>query len=149
MVVTVHDLIPLVCREHLARSRKVRLLPVWKAWVKLQCQRAAAVAADSRHSAADLTRLLGVPAGKVHVIHPPVRELRAAETRDEYRRRRALDGAKVLSFVSRQDPYKNLLGLVRALPEIAKRLGQPVRLVVAGRPIPATPSPAGKSTGSA
>jgi alpha-1,3-rhamnosyl/mannosyltransferase len=136
LLVTVHDLIPLICRRQLARSRKVRLLPLWKAWVRRQCLRARAVIAVSRRTASDLTSLLGVPADSIRVIHNPLRALPAAGPADGFRKRHGLEGARVLSYAGRRDPYKNLLALVRALPAVAASLGEEIRLVVAGDPDP-------------
>jgi glycosyltransferase involved in cell wall biosynthesis len=133
-VVNMHDVIPLVCRKELARSRKGRWPLAWKAWLKLQCARARRVVTVSNHSAADLVRLLRLDTRKVHVIYNPVREWSAVESAAELRRRFDLPG-RVISTVGRQDPYKNLVTLVRAMRLVSDALGDPaLRLVVAGSP---------------
>jgi glycosyltransferase involved in cell wall biosynthesis len=131
-VVTVHDLIPMVCPD--LKSTKARLLPLWRAWLRLQCARAGQVLTVSRHSRAELVRLLGVPPAKVRVLHNPVRRWTAVETVEQFRQRWGLRGP-VVSYVGRREPYKNLIALVRALGVVLGRArGGDLRLVVAGSP---------------
>jgi glycosyltransferase involved in cell wall biosynthesis len=137
LVVTVHDLIPLTCAQQLRRSRKTRFLPLWKAWLRLQTARSAAVVSVSRHAAGDIARLLGVPAKKIRVVHNPVRAWDETEAPASFRRRMGLAG-RVISTVGRQDPYKNVAGLVRSLPDILASCPD-VSLVVAGPPDPRYP----------
>jgi glycosyltransferase involved in cell wall biosynthesis len=133
-LVNVHDLIPLVCPDKLNRCRKVRWLFVWKAWLRLQCARAGRVVTVSRHSAADLARLLGLDERKLSVVYNPVRAWPTVEQAAELRRRLGLPG-RVISAVGRQEPYKNLTALVRAFRLVADALADPLlRLVVAGSP---------------
>jgi glycosyltransferase involved in cell wall biosynthesis len=140
LVVTVHDLIPIACRRMLARSWKSRLLPVWKTWLRLQCARADRVVAVSRSTADDIVRRLHVPRSKIRVIHDPVRQ--GWETRDpgEVRRELGVEG-RVILYVGRQDPYKNIAGLVRAVPAILREAGEDVTLIVAGKLDPRYPEP--------
>jgi|GEM_PF-6604306 len=71
-IVTLHDVIPLVCKGQLAKSRKQQLAWVWRRWLKTQCRRAAAVATVSDYSADDIARELGVPRAKITAIHNAV-----------------------------------------------------------------------------
>ena len=133
-LVNLHDVIPLVCRRQLARSRKVRWSFAWKAWLKLQCARASKVVTVSHYSASDIMRRLRLKADKVRVIHNPVRQWSAVEPVAELRRRLGLFG-RVLLTVGRQEPHKNLLTLVRAMRRVLDVLDEPLlRLVVAGSP---------------
>jgi alpha-1,3-rhamnosyl/mannosyltransferase len=137
LVVTVHDLIPITCAHLLQKSRKTRLLPLWKAWLRMQASRAAAIVAVSRFTASDLERVLGVPARKIRVVHNPVRAWDTVEEPAAFRKRLGLAG-RVISTAGRQDPYKNVAGLVRAMPRILAR-GPDAVLVVAGPPDPRYP----------
>jgi glycosyltransferase involved in cell wall biosynthesis len=137
LVMTVHDLIPLTHARLLPRSRKARLRPLWKSWMRLQIARADAVVAVSRHTADEAGRLLGAPAPKVRVVHNPVRTWGAVEPPGHFRRRLGLDG-RIVSCVGRADPYKNILGLVRALPALLRRVPD-ARLVIAGPSDPRYP----------
>jgi len=127
-VVTLHDVIPLVCRGELARSKKQRLIALWRALAVRQTRRAAAVVTVSAYSAHDITRVLGVPREKIVVIHNAVTSS-APEAAAE-----GANGGRYVLNVGRRDPYKNVPGLVRAFARM--RAADPkladVRLVVVG-----------------
>ena len=133
-VVTLHDVIPLVCAGELARSRKQQFLWLWRAWVKRQVRRASAVATVSAYSADDIVRELGVGREKLAVIH------NAVVPRGDAGSPGRATGRFVLN-VGRRDPYKNVPGLVRAFARM--RAAEPaladVRLVVVGAPDPRYP----------
>lgn len=135
-VITLHDLIGLVCRPLLRASAKGRWPRTWKVWLQAQCRAADAIVTVSRHSAADLARLLWVPRGKVHVI-PNAPGLGPARGRAGQGTPGA--GGRFVLCVGRADPYKNLVGLVRAFRIVRDRLGAEVRLVIVGRPDPRYP----------
>jgi glycosyltransferase involved in cell wall biosynthesis len=133
LVVNVHDLIPLACAPHAPRSRKARFRRAWRLWLKWQCARAARVVCGSRHAAGDVVRWLGVDPAKVTVIPNPVREWAATEPPERLRRRLGLRG-RVVAYVGRQEPYKNVTALVRAVPHLNRLLGdERVQFVLAGR----------------
>lgn len=133
-VVTLHDVIPLVCRGELARSRKQRFLPAWRAWLKLQTRRAAAVVTVSDYSARDIVRELGVPREKITVIHNAVDAAGVGDVRAGGGEGLAIPFSRFVLNVGRRDPYKNVPGLVRAFARM--RAADPgladVGLVVVG-----------------
>lgn len=124
----VHDLIPITHRAGALPSVKARLSPVWGAWVRRQCARAARVMTPSEHSKGELVRTLGVDAGKIDVV--PNAVLRATEPSEAAIERglRLIDAHPadpMLLFVGRRPSYKNAAMLVEAfagasLPERAK-----------------------------
>ncbi len=130
-VVTLHDVIPLVCRGQLARSRKQRLLWFWERWLRLQTRRAAAVLTVSDYSARDIVRTLEVRREKITVIHNAVAPPAGLA---EGMPAAARDAGRFILNVGRRDPYKNVPGLVRAFAQM--RAGCPdlgdVRLLVVG-----------------
>lgn len=138
-VVTVHDVIPLVCRGMLKRSRKQKYLRLWRAWSKKQTRKAAGVITVSHYSAGDIHRHLGVPRDKIHVIHnaAPGHDdslLRAPDASDEMLEQLGVRGPFVLN-VGRRDPYKNVDGLIRAFAALRDRytdVPKDLQLVVAG-----------------
>ena len=136
-VVTVHDVIPLVCRGLLRRSRKQKYLRLWRTWSSRQARSADAVITVSQHSAEDIRRVLGVPDAKLHVI-PNAVPPRPEPPADAPAKLQALglDGPFVLC-VGRRDPYKNVDGLVRAfatLPTLSDRLPRGLKLAIVGEP---------------
>jgi glycosyltransferase involved in cell wall biosynthesis len=135
MILTIHDLIPIACRDLLHSSTKSRLHRIWKVWVQMQCHRANAVLTVSEYSAGDLVRWLNIPREKVHIIHNGI-ELGAAltlELQQDVRARFDLPG-RIILYVGRRDPTKNLACLVRAYEQVRARLEEPVHLVLVGQP---------------
>lgn len=130
-VITIHDTIPFSCAHLPTQSKKTRFRLLWKAWLQWQCARAQAVVTVSQHSAHDIARLLHVPVQKIHVIYNPVRAWGAIEPPAAFRQRLGLTGT-VLAYVGRRDPYKNVLGLVRAMALLKHMYPEPVQLVIAG-----------------
>lgn len=132
-VISVHDLIPLTCRHMIWSSVKGRLAPVWRTWLKLQCRFAAAIVTVSRYSASDIVRVLDVPAEKVRVIPPAIR--RAAEddicATADIRKRLPIKG-RILLYVGRRDPYKNIVGLIRTFARVRATHAEPATLVIVG-----------------
>jgi len=53
-VITLHDMIPITCRNIGPRSRKSQVWWAWRWWLKLQCARADAVLTDSQASKRDI-----------------------------------------------------------------------------------------------
>lgn len=143
-VVTLHDVIPLVCGGQLARSKKRRLRWLWRAWLLRQTARARAVVTVSEHAAGEIHRVLGVPREKLEVIHnavPPPPPLDPAAPDPAAPPVARQPGGRFVLNVGRRDPYKNVPGLVRAFGRM--RAEHPrlrgVRLVVVGPPDPRYP----------
>jgi glycosyltransferase involved in cell wall biosynthesis len=132
-IITLYDLIPLTCRHLLYAGAKARFAPLWKAWLKWQCRRASAVVTLSEHSAGDINRLLNVPLEKIRIIPASVDAPVAEKDRIDVRRKFNIKG-RILLYVGRRDPYKNLAGLVRAFALIKRNASKPVCLVIAGPP---------------
>ncbi len=146
VALTLHDLIPLICTAGLEKSRKQRMLPLWRRWLKLQTRCADAIVTVSKHSADDLQRLLKIPPEKIHLIPnavpPPADENSATpspqasppfDTGDSY-----------LLCVGRFDPYKNVPGLIEAFARLVADLPSEaplssLKLVLVGSPDPRYP----------
>jgi glycosyltransferase involved in cell wall biosynthesis len=134
VVVNVHDVVPLAFQDHLGRCKKARFPGIWRLWLKLQCARAARVVTVSNYSAHEIVSQLGVPREKIAVIYNPVREWKELAPADELRRRLGLDG-RVVSYVGRQEPYKNVVSLVQAMRLVVGQAeDDKVKLVIAGAP---------------
>jgi glycosyltransferase involved in cell wall biosynthesis len=131
-IIHIHDLIPIACGGALVSGKKARFHPLWRAWLRLQCAWASRVVTGSRYSAADIVRRLGVAPDKIRVIPNPIRDWSHIEEPELFRRRFGLPG-RVISYVGRQEPYKNVLSLVRAMKRVSQQWGErSVQLVVAG-----------------
>jgi glycosyltransferase involved in cell wall biosynthesis len=140
-VVTIHDVIPLVVPDHAPRSRKSRLMPLFRLLMREVGRRADAILTVSEASKRDICGTLGVPSERVHAIYNGVslpvlpREPVARASRP------APDARRTVLYVGRADPYKNLVGLVRAFAALRERVAFPVRLKVVGAEDPRYPEP--------
>ncbi|MEM6458580.1 MAG: glycosyltransferase family 1 protein [Planctomycetota bacterium] len=145
-LITLHDVIPLALPDGLPRSRKRRLRPLWRAWLRRQTRQAAAVVCVSGHARQDIVRRLGVEPNKLHVIPNglPPPEVGAAHASDVLRSVGLRPDEPVVLSVGRRDPYKNVAGLVHAFARLrgdwsAGTAGPPPRLVVVGPTDPRYP----------
>ena len=113
-VVTIHDLIPLLYRDHAPRSKKNRFFPVYKKLVQRVAGRADMIISVSESTRRDIVdHLLPDGAEKIRVIYEGVhRAYRPAE-------RHARDGIQFL-YVGRRDPYKNLPMLIQSLHDLRR-----------------------------
>ncbi len=132
IVITVHDLIPIVCREHLTRSRKGRFGFAWNFWCSRQHAKADAIVTVSEQSRRDLVQHARIDPAKITRIYNGVQRHETATDSDELRSRWNLRG-RIISTISRHDPYKNLAMLVRAFALLRSRLSEECTLVIGGR----------------
>ncbi|MCX7591951.1 MAG: glycosyltransferase family 4 protein [Kiritimatiellae bacterium] len=143
-LVTIHDVIPLVMREQVARSRKARLFPVYQWLMKEVAARADAIVAVSQTAADDIRRHLNIreeEAGKVVTIYNGVSaRFRPARSGAFHRGSDSTLPAQIL-YVGRADPYKNLQVLIRAFERLRQNCARPTRLVIAGARDPRYPEP--------
>lgn len=123
-VVTIHDLIPLLLPDYTPSAP-------FKAYFRLvsaATRRADAVVTDSRHSADDIARHLGVPRERIHVVPLGVDARYALpHDEDELARLRARLGLpeRFMLYLGGVDPRKNVPALLRALALLRER-GQAV-----------------------
>ena len=128
-VVTIHDLIPLLVRDHAPRSRKSRVLPVFRRLLVEIVRRADLVITVSESTRLDVLRALAVaPERNARIVAIP--EGVSPEYRPAIKRPRAVP---VILYVGRRDPYKNLPLLVEAVGRL-KADGVRARLRVVGPP---------------
>ncbi|MBQ7667191.1 MAG: glycosyltransferase family 4 protein [Kiritimatiellae bacterium] len=136
---TIHDLIPLVVPDYAPHSRTSRMKGAYK-----RCLRSTALAADtlftvSETSRRDIVRELSLPekaAKRVVAVHNGVAAGFFAAGLAPGKKARAGGDERVLLYVGRRDPYKNVPLLVEAFAALRARAPWPVRLVLAGSPDP-------------
>lgn len=130
-VITIHDLIPMVFRDHAPKSRKSRLYPVYTRLMREVAARADAVITVSHSSADDIIERLHLPEsarGKVRVVY---NGLHPRYTPDPSVARQV---PPEILYVGRLDPYKNVPQLVGAFGEALKDLPEGTRLRIIGPP---------------
>jgi glycosyltransferase involved in cell wall biosynthesis len=134
-VVTIHDLIPLLFPDHAPKSRKSRLFPLYRRLMFAIAARADAIIVPSQSTRRDVIRELRVPSERAdRVIAIP--EGVTPDYRPVERPRNRVE--KIILYVGRADPYKNLPRLVEALAGVRAN-GVPARLRVVGSPDPRYP----------
>jgi glycosyltransferase involved in cell wall biosynthesis len=130
VVVTVHDLIPLLLPEY----RDGWHVRAYMALVGWAARRAGLIIADSEATARDVRKLLGIAGDRVRVVHlaaAPMYRLRTAQELIEARGRLALPG-RYLLYVGGFDRRKSVPELLRAYRQAGPRL-HGVPLVVGGQ----------------
>ena len=129
-VVTIHDMtLTLFPRLHPLKKHLVAR-PI----IPLAARHAAAIITVSHSAKADIVRLLGVPAGKVHVIYEaaaPMFRPRPRTEVDAVRERYGLHGRYIL-YVGTIEPRKNLVRLIEAYARLRAR-GLPHKLLLVGQ----------------
>jgi glycosyltransferase involved in cell wall biosynthesis len=132
-VVTIHDMTLWLFPQHHYRRRLLAMRP----FIPLAARRAAAVIAVSHATKADIVRILGVAADKVHVIHEapaawfrPIEDPTALET---VRRRYGLP-ERIVLYVGTIEPRKNLVRLLQAFARLRHSGVIEHTLVLAGQP---------------
>jgi glycosyltransferase involved in cell wall biosynthesis len=139
-VVTLHDVIPLRFPEYTPHARKNRIPGLFR-FLMMETRRRAdrliAVSECSRRDILHELRVTGEDCRRVVAIPNGV----AAEFFAVRRPPRPQNGARLILYVGRCDPYKNLTGLVDIFAEVRKRYSGDVRLRIVGAPDPRYPEP--------
>jgi len=141
LVVTLHDLIPLLFPHFTPKAKKVKLLWLYKFILKSATFKAKRVITISKHSRKDLMEFLKVKEEKIRIIYNGVSPIYYPMPRDKVKERLAdivSTDARVLLFVGRFDPYKNIIGLIRSFKDL-KGTFSDLKLVVAGEKDPRYP----------
>ncbi len=138
-VVTVHDLVPLAVPHLLRRSKKGRLLFIYRLVVGRIITLADVIVTDSEASRRDILRFYpSTDPSKIRVIHCGVsnRFLNAATRRVAASKTPPTGGQTdrpiAILYVGRSDPYKNVEGAVRILHRLKQMSRLPVKLIIAG-----------------
>jgi glycosyltransferase involved in cell wall biosynthesis len=134
-VVTVHDIIPYLVRDDPAlRTYASPFERGVDALAMRALQRADALVAISEYSKKCIMEALGVPAGRIRVIHRAVDgdAFRPQALPKAFRRRYGLSEAeRYVLYVGSEDPRKNLTTLLRAFARVVQEIPQ-ARLIKVG-----------------
>lgn len=139
-VVTLHDVIPLRFPEYTPRARKNRIPGLFRFLMMETGRRADRIIAVSECSRRDILQELRVPDEQRHRVVVVPNGV-AGEFFAVKRPPRSKEAPRVILYVGRHDPYKNLTGLVEIFGEVRKQCATDVRLRVIGTPDARYPEP--------
>ncbi len=129
VVITIHDMIPWKFPQYTPKAKKTR----WQWLFRLIFRRAAAradkIISVSQNTARDIKDCLSVPVNKIEVVHNGIEERFFQAKAGE----RGLERSYIL-FIGRADPYKNLIGLLKAYAVLVRKYTVGNKLVVVGQP---------------
>ena len=137
-VITIHDLIPLLFPDHAPKSKKSRMMPLYRFVMRQVAARADAILTVSRNSADDIIKLLLPSSSNPEKVVPVYNGV--SDSFREIAWEPPSDTLKLL-YVGRLDPYKNVSGLMRIFNRVRQQMTQEVKLVIAGSPDPRYPEP--------
>jgi len=132
--VTIHDLIPFLFPEFAPRSKKSRFYRIYQCLMKRIVKKAAFILVDSNHSAKDLTENFSKARDKTFVmtfgIDPSFQSSMENSSSAGIREKLGIHN-QIILYVGRQDPYKNLMSLIRIHKNVLEK-GTDATLVIAG-----------------
>jgi len=144
LVVTIHDIIPLVLPEYRGKAQH----RLYTSLVRATSANAAAILTDSEHSRADIIARLGVPAERVNAI-PLAADARFSQVLTEAEAIRVTEKynlpEKYVFYLGGFDPRKNIETLLQVYVWAGIAIGDEYPLVVSGSPDERVAVPGGKS----
>jgi len=126
-VVNLHDVIPLLFRSRVSRSRKARLFPLYRRLMLEVARRADLIVTGSHTSRTDILRELRIKDPSRVVVIPDGVDARFTPPSVEPRAR-----AITILYVGRLDPYKNVPRLVEAFSKVRRSVHPEARLRIVG-----------------
>jgi glycosyltransferase involved in cell wall biosynthesis len=139
-VTTIHDLIPLRFPDHAPKSKKARVMPLFRALLREAARRSTCILTVSNTSRRDIIELLHAPPERVRSVYNGVADVFLQAGHENGCSES--DGPRTLLYVGRADPYKNIATLLHALARLRRDEGMNVKLCIAGSPDPRYPEPA-------
>lgn len=127
-VTTIHDLIPLLFPEHTPKALKSRFHGVYKRVMKEVGRRADGIITVSESSRRDIIEHMAIPpdrADRVVAIHEAAAANYSPDTSPA-------NDPRVILYVGRMDPYKNVVGLVDAFAQLLSAGNVRARLKIIG-----------------
>jgi glycosyltransferase involved in cell wall biosynthesis len=135
VVLTIHDIIPLKHPEYTPKAKKTRMFALYR-WIMSRVVKISkSILADSENTREDIIEYFNCPSDKVYTVYPGIdREFlgEAPSGSDkDFKKMYSIKG-KLVIYVGRQDPYKNVLGLVKAFRRLIAEEKVDAALLIAG-----------------
>jgi len=133
-VINIHDLIPLIFSKATPHALKTRFSPLYRWLMKEVTMRSNLIITGSKSSLNDIVnflycrpeRILTIPDGVSVGFHPAKADILPSQDPRLSRRK------KIILWVGRRDPYKNLTGLTEAFSMLRKNYRGPLELRLVG-----------------
>ncbi len=141
-IANIHDLIPLVVPNYAPNSRTSKFRGVYRACIREAVRRSHAIVTGSQAAKNDIVRVFGLEAeaaARCHVIYDGADLPASGAEHAPVKPVDDLSSARLLVYVGRMDPYKNVPLLVEAFARIREACPFPVRLKVIGPKDPRYP----------
>jgi glycosyltransferase involved in cell wall biosynthesis len=127
-VVTIHDIIPLLFKDHAPKSKKSRLFPVFKAIMCRIAKQADVILTVSNASKTDIEKYFKIPENtKVHALYNACSGIFKPIPFENKKDMQFL-------YVGRADPYKDVGTIIKAIDILVKKGYDSIKLVLAGSP---------------
>jgi glycosyltransferase involved in cell wall biosynthesis len=127
-VVTIHDIIPLLFRDHAPKSKKSKLFPIFKAIMSRIVKQADVILTVSNASKSDIENYFHIPENtKVHSLYNACSDMFQPIPFEKKAKMQFL-------YVGRADPYKDIETIINAIGIVVKKGYEDIRLILAGSP---------------
>ena len=127
-VVTIHDIIPLLFRDHAPKSKKSRIFPIFKAIMNRIAKQADVILTVSNASKIDIEKYFNIPKNtKVHALYNACSEMFQPIPFEDKEKMQFL-------YVGRADPYKDVGTIIKAIDILVKKGYEDIKLILAGSP---------------
>ncbi|MBR0056156.1 MAG: glycosyltransferase, partial [Kiritimatiellae bacterium] len=133
-IATIHDAIPLILRDYAPRSATSRMLWLYRACLRFAIRSSAFTITGSEASRRDIAAALSLDeraAAGFRTIHDGVSDRFSPGDANGVEALRP-GVAKVVLYVGRLDPYKNVPELVDAFAMLLRESGSPLHLLIVG-----------------
>lgn len=144
-IISIYDIIPVIHPEYCRKSLKARLPGLFKKYLSYMAKKADAVITVSENSAKDIIDTLGIEKKKLINISAGIEERFRVEkdgSKQEKTRQNYSSGRKFILFSGRQEPSKNLAGLIMAYLIFIRKTGdRETVLLIAGKKDERYPEP--------
>jgi len=133
-IITIHDLIPYIHPEWFPMSKKTLFFPVFKTILKQTIRRVDKIITNSLYSGRDIKqaffcqeKVVSIYNGVESSFQPINQPLLLAKIKDKYNL-----SIPFILYVGRQDPSKNIVGLIKTLGQLRKKIPE-ISLVILGK----------------
>ncbi len=130
-VVTIHDVIPLILSEYAPRSKTKRLLPVYREYMRAAARSSAAIITGSETSKRDISSVLNLSQelrSSIRTIYDGVSDRFTPIPKEK----RNESETRIILYVGRLDPYKNVPMLVDAFAQLKRKTKEKLHLLIIG-----------------